>query len=133
MLGTVKETRKELGDFLVGLLSMVAVLFFDLVTLALTPRKRNLLRTFCPRSKTMKKPLLSSTTDSNLSCSGRQTLRASYIFSFMMESKPNFTPSSADAPVRVMAERNYEPDSEETILEAFKVLDPDGKGCDSSL
>jgi Ca2+-binding EF-hand superfamily protein len=30
--------------------------------------------------------------------------------------------------VRVMVERNFEPDSEEVILQAFKVLDPDNKG-----
>jgi len=30
--------------------------------------------------------------------------------------------------VRVLVERSYEPDSEEVILQAFKVLDPDNKG-----
>lgn len=30
--------------------------------------------------------------------------------------------------LRVMVERNFEPDSEETILQAFRVLDPDNRG-----
>ena len=30
--------------------------------------------------------------------------------------------------VRVLVEKNYEPDTEEVILQAFKVLDPDNQG-----
>jgi len=30
--------------------------------------------------------------------------------------------------LRVIVERNFEPDTEETILQAFRVLDPDNKG-----